>query len=173
MSGQKGEFVLEQARVFGAPPEQVFRRFTERAELAKWWGPHGFTTPEIDLDLRVGGRFRLTMQPPDSDAFHLSGDFLEIHPPDRLSFTFRWDEPDLDDRETVVVLSLESVAGGTRVFLSQGQFATRERLQLHRQGWADSFDKLEVVLETPDPSGPLGLRTWVGKSSNLGCSSSG
>jgi len=53
-------------------------------------------------------------------------------------------------------VSLEAVAGGTRVSLSQGQFATRERLELHRQGWADSFDKLEVVLETPDPSGPLG-----------------
>ena len=156
MSSQKGEFVLEQARVFDAPPEQVYRRFTERAELAKWWGPHGFTTPEIHLDLHVGGRFRLTMQPPEGEAFHLSGEYLEIHPPDRLSFTFRWDEPDPDDRETVVVLSLEAVAGGTRVSLSQGQFATRERLELHRQGWADSFDKLEVVLETPDPSGPLG-----------------
>lgn len=91
------------------------------------------------------------MQPPDGEAFHLSGDFLEIDRPDRLSFSFRWDEPDPDDRETVVVLSLESVDGGTRVSLSQGEFATRDRLELHRQGWADSFDRLDAVLETPDP----------------------
>lgn len=149
MSGQQGDFVLEQVRVFDARPERVFARFTEPAELAKWWGPHGFTTPEIDLDLREGGSYRFTMQPPDGEAFHLSGDFLEIHSPDRLSFTFRWDEPDPDDRETVVVLSLDPIAGGTRVSLSQGEFATRERLELHRQGWADSFDRLETVLTSP------------------------
>ena len=151
MIGQKRDFVLEQVRVFDASPERVFARFTEPAQLAKWWGPYGFTTPEIDLDLRVGGRFRFMMQPPDGEAFHLSGDFLEIDRPDRLSFSFRWDEPDPDDRETVVVLSLESVDGGTRVSLSQGEFATRDRLELHRQGWADSFDRLDAVLETPDP----------------------
>ena len=140
--------MLGQERVFDAPLERVFEMFTVPTELAKWWGPHGFTTPEILLDLRVGGRYRFTMQPPDGDAFHLSGDFLEVHPPDRLSFTFRWDEPDPDDRETVVVLSLGSVGGATRVSLSQGEFATRGRLELHRQGWADSFARLDVVLRT-------------------------
>lgn len=144
--------ILEQERVFDAPLERVFEALTVPTELARWWGPHGFTTPEARLDLHVGGSYRLTMQPPDGEAFHLSGDFLEVDPPDRLSFTFRWDEPDPDDRETVVVLSLRSVGGATSVSLSQGEFATEGRLELHRNGWAESFEKLAAVLRTQAPS---------------------
>ena len=133
--------------MFDAPAEQVFGMLTEPKELAQWWGPHGFTTPEIQIDMRVGGRFRFTMQPPDGEAFHLSGQFVEIQRPSRLRFTFRWDEPAPDDRETVVDLSLDFLDGRTTVTLTQGEFATKERLELHRGGWADSFEKLDAVLK--------------------------
>jgi uncharacterized protein YndB with AHSA1/START domain len=147
MTGHEGGFVLEQARVFEAPAEQIFGLFTQPTELARWWGPHGFTTPEIHLDVRVGGSLRLTMQPPDGEPFHLSGEFLEIESPSRLTFTFRWDEPVPDDRETVVALTLDSRGARTTVLtLAQGEFATEERLELHRSGWADSFEKLDAIL---------------------------
>ncbi len=120
---------------------------TEAEALAQWWGPHGFTTPEIQIDARVGGSFRFTMRPPDGEAFHLSGQFVEIQRPSRLRFTFRWDEPVADDRETVVELSLDFLDGRTTVTLTQGEFATEERLELHRSGWADSFEKLDAVLK--------------------------
>ena len=147
MTGHYGSLVLEQERVFDASTEQVFRLFTEPTELGKWWGPHGFTTPEIQIDLRLGGTLRFTMQPPDGEAFHLSGEFLEIQPPSKLRFTFRWEEPVPDDRETVAAVSLESLGGRTSVSLTQGDFTTEERLELHRSGWADSFEKLDAVLE--------------------------
>jgi uncharacterized protein YndB with AHSA1/START domain len=73
------------------------------------------------------------MQPPEGDVFHLTGEFLEVDPPDRLSYTFRWEEPTPDDRETVVTLTLREVDGSTNVVLDQGLFATEERLALHRQ----------------------------------------
>jgi uncharacterized protein YndB with AHSA1/START domain len=149
MSGPTGRFVLELTRVLPAPPEQVFAALTQPDDLARWWGPRGFTTPEIRLDLRVGGRYRFTMQPPDGDAFHLSGEFLEIAPPARLASTFRWDEPAPDDRETVVTLSLSAVGAGTGLALRHGEFATEERLALHRGGWTDSLDKLTALLD-PD-----------------------
>ena len=148
MTGQQGQLVLDLARQFDAPAERMFEMLTNPTELTKWWGPHGFTTPELQLDLRVGGSYRFTMQPPDGEEFHLSGDFLEIRSPGRLSFTFRWDEPDPDDRETVVRLSLGPRGGATRVSLTQGEFATEERLELHRSGWADSFEKLDAVLKS-------------------------
>jgi uncharacterized protein YndB with AHSA1/START domain len=62
--------------------------------------------------LRVGGSLRFTMQPPEGEAFPLSGEFLEIQPPSKLRFTFRWDEPVPDDRETLAAVSLESLGGG-------------------------------------------------------------
>jgi uncharacterized protein YndB with AHSA1/START domain len=125
-----------------APPERVFSALVTPEELAKWWGPNGFTSPAIELDLRVGGSYRITMQPPEGDAFHLSGEFVELSPPSRLSYTFRWEEPTPDDRETVVALTLRGADGGsTNVIVEQGVFATEERLALHTQGWTDSLER--------------------------------
>jgi uncharacterized protein YndB with AHSA1/START domain len=138
------EWVLELRCVLDAPRERVFRSLTEPAELARWWGPHGFTTPEIELDLTVGGGYRFAMQPPDGDPFHLAGEFLEIDRPSRLVYTFRWEEPDPDDRETVVMLSLGTVSDATEVSLWQGKFATEARLVLHHRGWTESLEKLRA-----------------------------
>jgi uncharacterized protein YndB with AHSA1/START domain len=139
--------ILELKRVLEVPRERIFGAFTEPAQLATWWGPQGFTTPEVDLDLRVGGRYRFTMQPPDGEPFHLSGEFRAIDAPSRLVYSFRWEEPDPDDRTTVVTLSLLEVGEATELSLRQGEFATEARLALHRDGWTDSFDKLRELLK--------------------------
>ena len=148
MDRRPADLVLELECVVQAPPSRVFALLTEPVELAKWWGPRGFTTPEIDLDLNSGGPYRLTMQPPEGDLFHLAGEFLEIDPPKRLVYTFNWEPPDPDDRETVVRLSLEAVGDATKVSLWQGTFATEGRLELHRDGWSDSFEKLRDLVES-------------------------
>ena len=132
--------------VLDAPRERIFRALTEPAELARWWGPNGFTTPEIALDLSVGGGYHFVMQPPDGELFHLSGEFLQIDPPSLLVYTFRWDEPDPDDRETVVRLSLAAVGDSTEMSLRQSEFATQVRLELHRSGWKDSSEKLRHII---------------------------
>ena len=91
-------------------------------------GPQNFTIPAAELSLSEGGRYRFRMAPPDGEPFHLSGEFLEIDPPWRLVYTFLWEEPTPDDRETVVDLSLGSTGEATRLVLSQGPFLTDERL---------------------------------------------
>jgi uncharacterized protein YndB with AHSA1/START domain len=148
--GDHGRLVLEQAREFGATAERIFVLLTDPKELAKWWGPHGFSTPEVKIDLRVGGSYRFTMQPPEGEAFHLAGKFLDVQAPSGLKFTFRWEEPVADDRETVVELVLDSLGERTKVTLTQGEFVTEERRELHRGGWADSFDKLDAVLKAAE-----------------------
>ena len=70
---QPGELALQMKRVLQAPAAAVFRACTEPQELAKWWGPRGFTTPAIELDLRVGGRYRFAMQPPEGTCFTSRG----------------------------------------------------------------------------------------------------
>ncbi|WP_234390602.1 SRPBCC family protein [Streptomyces sp. MMG1533] len=148
-----GGLRLHLQRVLRAPRSVVFRALTEPRTLAKWWGPDGFTIPSVESDLRPGGSYRVAMRPPEGDLFYLVGEFVEVDPPERLSYTFRWEDPDPDDRETVVTLSLRDI-GGTRaeLVLSQGDFATEGRQTLHEEGWTQSLDKLEELMSSAAPA---------------------
>ena len=138
--------ILRMTRVMPGSREVVYRALTDPGELAKWWGPKGFTSPSVDFDPRPGGGYRIAMQPPEGELFHLRGEFREVDPPSRLSYTFVWDPPTPDDRETLVELELSEHDDGTEVTFTQGVFATQERLELHRGGWTDGFDRLEQLL---------------------------
>jgi uncharacterized protein YndB with AHSA1/START domain/ketosteroid isomerase-like protein len=140
---------LRLTRVLPFSRGAVYSALSDPEQLARWWGPHGFTAPSVEFDPREGGAYRIAMQPPDGDRFHLSGRFLEVDPPAHLAYTFRWDPADPDDRPTVVTLSLQERNEGTEILLIQGEFATEQRLVLHEQGWADSFERLgHVLVET-------------------------
>jgi uncharacterized protein YndB with AHSA1/START domain len=143
MTAASDDLGLHLQRILPVPRPLVFRAHTEPDLIAEWWGPAGFSTPSIELDLRVGGGYRIGMQPPDGALFHLSGEFIEIDPPARLAYTFRWEEPDPDDRETVVTFSLDDRGASTEVIIDQGVFATEARLALHQQGWTESLDRLQ------------------------------
>jgi uncharacterized protein YndB with AHSA1/START domain len=146
VAASAGGLTLDLSRVLPLPPARVFRACTDPDELAKWWGPRGFTAPSVELDVRVGGRYRIAMQPPEGDLFYLSGDFREVTPPTRLVSTFRWEDPDPDDCETVVTLTFQDLGGSTELALVQEGFATEARRALHRAGWTDGFDRLEALL---------------------------
>lgn len=143
MGAQSAELTLEIERVLPAARPIVFAAFSDPDELAKWWGPEGFTIPDVEFDPRVGESYRIAMQPPQGDSFHLTGEFREVDPPARLAYTFVWEEPDPDDVETVADLSFRDLGESTEVVLTQGPFKTEARRALHRDGWNDSFDKLE------------------------------
>jgi len=140
---QSGDLILEMKRVLPDAPSVVFEAFSDPNELQKWWGPAGFTTPSIEYEPRVGATYRIEMQPPDGDSFHLTGEFREVDPSARLAYTFIWEDPDPDDVETLASLSFRDLGGSTEVTLTQGPFKTEARRRLHRDGWADCFDKLE------------------------------
>ena len=103
------------------------------------------------MDLRAGGGYRIAMQPPDGDMFYLAGEFVEVDPPARLAYTFRWEDPDPDDRETLVTLSFGDLGESTEVLFTQGAFATEARRALHDQGWTDCFERLREVLSPRVP----------------------
>jgi uncharacterized protein YndB with AHSA1/START domain len=137
-----GDLRLQQTHVLPAPRRRVYALFIEPEEVARWWGPDGFRIPQLDWNPRVGASYRIAMQPPEGELFHLSGEFREVDPPARLAFTFVWDPPSPDDRETLAELSFAAREDSTEVSLGQGPFATEERLSLHDDGWGQSFAKL-------------------------------
>jgi uncharacterized protein YndB with AHSA1/START domain len=146
MSARPGELVLEIERVLPAARSIVWKAFTEPDELAKWWGPSGFSIPSLQFDARAGESYRIEMQPPGGDAFYLSGEFRDVTAPARLGYTFAWEDPDPDDVENLVRLTFQELGESTQVLLNQGPFKTEARRELHYDGWTDSFDKLEHLL---------------------------
>ena len=146
MDAPAEELVLTIERSFSAAAAVVFTAFSDAREVAKWWGPEGFRIPEIEFEPIVGGHYRIAMQPPGGDPFHLDGEFRAVDAPHRLAYTFVWDPPDPDDVETLVDLSFRDLGESTSVKLTQGEFKTEARLDLHRDGWTESFNKLDQVL---------------------------
>lgn len=74
-------------RQFDAPPELVFSAWTSPSQMARWWGPKGFTNPVCNLDVRPGGKIYVVMRGPNGIDYPMGGEFREIAPPDRLVFT--------------------------------------------------------------------------------------
>lgn len=72
-------------RVFNAPRELVWNVWTEPKHMEQWWGPKGFTTRVIELDLRPGGQWRFVMIGPDGTEYPIKGIFREVIPPKGLS----------------------------------------------------------------------------------------
>jgi uncharacterized protein YndB with AHSA1/START domain len=107
-AAQSDELNLEMKRVLPAGRSVVFGAFSDPTDLAKCWGPAGFSTPSLAFQARVGEGYRIEMQPPQGDRFYLTGEFRKVDRPARLAFTFVWEDPDPDDVDTVGVLSLRA-----------------------------------------------------------------
>jgi len=84
-ANEEQELVL--TRVFDAPRELVFKVWTDPKHVARWWGPHRFTNPVCELDLRPGGAILIHMRGPDGTVYPMTGVYQEILRPERLVFT--------------------------------------------------------------------------------------
>jgi uncharacterized protein YndB with AHSA1/START domain len=87
MSANDTEREVVITRVFDAPRELVFKAWTDPLHLARWWGPKGITNPVCEVDLRIGGAWRIVMRAPDGTEYPGGGVYREIAEPERLVFT--------------------------------------------------------------------------------------
>lgn len=140
------ETTLRITRTFAAPRERVFRAWTDPAALKEWWGPPGYATPTAEVDLRVGGRYRLGMMKlPDGQVSHLSGTYREVHAPEKLVYTWRWeDKPERG--ETLVTVEFHDRGGSTEIVLTHELFPTQKARQEHERGWSGGLDNLAKIL---------------------------
>ena len=109
--------------VFDAPIEHVFRAWTDPDELAAWYGPAGMRTPRenIQIDLRVGGRYELTMVSLDGDReFSIGYEIVELSPPELLVLRSEPMPEAGKDASTTVRVALEDLDGRTRMTLTDG-----------------------------------------------------
>ena len=137
------------SRTINAPRERVFEAWTDPARLHEWWGAgENFTAPIAEVDLRVGGAYRLGMQAPDQQApYVVGGIYREVRPPERLVYTWVWekgpsDTSDWTPPETLVTVEFLDKGGSTEVVLTHEQFPDEHMRDEHSQGWSGCFDSL-------------------------------
>lgn len=158
------EMVL--TRVFDAPPELVYKAWTDPALMARWWGPHEFTNPVCKLDVRPGGAYRIVLRSPEGKDYPTVGTYQEVVENERLIFSDTFDElPQewLDELRShlppgasksippdIVTATFEEQDGKTLLTVTS-RFDTKALRDAIVQmgaveGWSQSLDKLEELL---------------------------
>lgn len=142
------DFELRVERLIAAPPETVFAFWTEPMNVQKWLCPGEMAASNVELDLRVGGAWSITMRNVDGSQHTVSGVYRTIEPPRKLVFTWKWEGVDGlgPERDTELTVTLAAAPGGTRMVLHQRNFETVKARDMHTHGWGLCFDKLELQI---------------------------
>jgi len=140
---------LTLTRVFDAPRELVFEVWTNPDHLAKWWGPTGFTATSCTVKLAEGGQWRTCIRDSANDVERWAGGvYHEIRRPERLVFSFAWEEPTgAPGHDTLVTVTFADRDGRTEMTFHQAIFETVESRDGHEGGWRESFDDLNAHLD--------------------------
>jgi uncharacterized protein YndB with AHSA1/START domain len=136
---------IEIHRTIKAPLRRVFDAWTRPEEMKQWAAPGPLAVPVAEVDLRVGGRYRMTMRGPDGAEHRVVGVYREVDPPRRLVYTWSW-ETDPTVTDTVVTVEFHDRGGSTEVVLRHEGFPTVEKRDRHDSGWNGCLDKLQTLV---------------------------
>jgi uncharacterized protein YndB with AHSA1/START domain len=143
--------VLTITRVFDAPRALVFKAWTDPKMLARWWGPHHFTNPVCDVDVRPGGSIRIDMCGPEGTVYPMTGTYLEVVEPHRLVFsTTPLGEDGKPMFEVLNTVAFEEIDGKTKLTVQARVVSTTAQAAQYldgmEAGWTQSLERLEEVL---------------------------
>jgi len=133
---------LRLTRTIRADLATVFEAWTEPAQLNRWSAPEGMTI-ETEVDLRIGGRYRIRMKSPDGEIFTAVGEYQEIDRPNRLVYTWGWEETGNDHYETKVTVEFFDRGGATEVVVTHELFPDADLAGEHHEGWTSCLNRLE------------------------------
>lgn len=144
----KGKAPLERelviARTLNASRELVFAAWTDPRRALQWWGPVNYPAVHIEMDLRPGGAWRICLRSTEGGPdLWQGGMFREIVPPERLVFTFAWEEEGERGLETLVTVTFADADGRTRMLFRQSPFQSDKERDGHQGGWNSAFDRLD------------------------------
>lgn len=141
------EFVVE--HTIQSTPERVFEAYTEPDLIAQWWAHPGQTVRVDEMDVRPGGEWRFTRLLGDGEAMVMHGEYGEVAPVTRLSYTFNMGQG--TDEEILTIINLETVEAGTHVTLTNRCGSREQRDDLLSQGAEAgakaALESLAAVLE--------------------------
>ena len=132
------DLTLTVRRVIAASPARLFEAWTTPALLRVWWGPRDVRCIAAEVDLRVGGSYRLGNQLPDGRVVWITGTFERIEPPHRLIYSWQiGDEP-----TSRVTVRFDPAERGTEVTVLHERIASNAVRDEHDAGWNGCLDGL-------------------------------
>lgn len=143
-----GDLVFE--RTFDAPREVVWKALMDPEIVPRWWGPKGTTAEVVEMDVRPGGRWRYVNHSPDREDVSFYGEYLEVEPPERFTWTFLFDVEGIGPQGGPETYTLEEVDGKTLV-RSVGHMGSPEAIDGALatgmiDGAIQTWDRLEAVI---------------------------
>jgi uncharacterized protein YndB with AHSA1/START domain len=138
-------------RIVDAPPALVFQCWTDPKHVVRWWGPGGFTNPVCEMDVRIGGAWRIVMRTPDGTEYPCHGIYREIVTAERLVFTnCATDAAGERLLDGVTTVTFVEQGGKTKMTVHTGAIAlvadAVRKLEGMQSGWTQSLDRLDRQL---------------------------
>jgi len=138
-------------RVFTAPPEKVFRAFTDADAMAAWLPPYGFVAKVHSMDVKKGGTYKMSFINFTTGKGHsFGGEYLEIKPNELLKYSDRFDDPNLPG-EMITTIQFKAVSCGTELTATQEGIPSAIPVEMCYLGWQESLDKLKRLVEPNIP----------------------
>ena len=144
-------------RHYRVAPDKVWRAWTDPQALKRWFGPAEIVSvPIAEVDLRVGGRFRVAMLAADGETHDVSGTYLEVVPHRKLVFSWAWRST--PERVSRVTVTLQPVPGGTELEFLHERFFDEAARAGHERGWTATFEKLDRWISSGSDRADTGRR---------------
>ena len=143
--------IVKLHRVFAAPVEKVFKAFIDADAMASWSPPYGFVCKVHSMDLKIGGKYKMTFTNFTTGNGHsFGGEYLEIIPNELLKYTDQFDDPNLPG-QMITKIELKKVLCGTELFATQEGIPDAIPTEMCYLGWQESLDKLKRLVEPNIP----------------------
>jgi len=140
-------------RSFQAAREAVFDAWTNEEVLRRWWCPEGWEMTDIKMDLRVNGSFRIGMcRVTGGVPVYVSGIFQEVRPPERLVYTWQWENAFERMPETRIIVEFRELGPATELLLTHENLPEIPICLQHRSGWLAAFDRIEPIFAARSPT---------------------
>lgn len=138
-------------RVLKATPEKIYRAFTEANALASWLPPYGFLCVVHNMDVKIGGSFKMSFINFSTGNGHsFGGKYLELKPNEFIKYTDTFDDPNLPGEMTTSIW-LKKVSCGTELKAVQENIPSVIPAEMCYLGWQESLDKLQKLVEPEIP----------------------
>jgi uncharacterized protein YndB with AHSA1/START domain len=145
-TSEMSETSLRLQRTYDASPEEVFDAWTNPEVLRRWWVVDlAERTPIADVDLRVGGRYRLSMEHPDGTRHTVGGEYREVVRPTRLVYSWQWEQDDgQPGHVSTVTVEFQADGERTNVVLEHTGLPSAESRNQHAHGWSACMEILQL-----------------------------